>query len=596
MQNTVKTALLLGVLSALLLFLGESLGGAQGLVVGFFFAVVTNFASYWFSDKIVLSMYRAKEVGPEAHGCTTSSARLAQRARLPMPRCYVIPDASPNAFATGRNPSHAAVAATEGILRILNDDELEGVLAHELAHVKHRDILISSVAATLAAAIMMVARFAMFFGGGRSDDREGQNPIALLATIILAPIAAMLIQAAISRSREFDADAGGAAIAGRPLGLVSALQKIEGGSRAVPLDANPATAHMFIIKPFSARRLRSASSARTRRPSSALPRCWKPAAKASAHQRNPTCSGCGASASAPELADAPSDALLREAVPLLQHAHHPLRLPFDTRLGAVLLRVQPLEPRPHRGKFALDEAHEVGAGAVLQVHHVAADEPRAVVRDRLDRAFELRARRGEAGDDRRHQDAGVDARVDQFAHRAQPLQRVAPCPARACARRPRPPSARSCRPCSDAARARSASTSLSRTTIGPLVTSPTGVRPRVSASNRAPCQLVVAFDRLIRIGGRAERHLVALPRRTIEFALKHLHEVALHEDDRRELVTRVQLELRVIPAGEAVVAGVRAAAVRIQRPVRTACPARGSAPSGSPPPGSSPRLPGAPLP
>src|SRR5258706_1249074 len=212
MSNTIKTALLLGVLSALLLFIGEALGGAQGMVIGFFFAVVTNFASYWFSDKIVVRMYSATEVGP-GHRLYETVARLAQRAGLPQPRCYVIPDASPNAFATGRNPQHAAVAATEGILQILNDDELAGVLAHELAHVKHRDILISSVAATLAAAIMMTARFAMFFGGSR-DDREGSNPIALIATIILAPIAAVLIQAAISRSREYEADAGGAHMAG----------------------------------------------------------------------------------------------------------------------------------------------------------------------------------------------------------------------------------------------------------------------------------------------------------------------------------------------------------------------------------------------
>jgi len=171
-----------------------------------------------------------------------------------MPRTYVIPDPSPNAFATGRNPSHAAVAATDGILQILSDTELEGVIAHELAHVKHRDILISSIAATLAAAIMMIARFAMFFGGSR-DDREGSNPAALLATIILAPIAAMLIQAAISRSREYDADAGGADIVGTPNGLVSALRKIDAAAKQVPLDANPATAHMFIIKPFSVRGL-----------------------------------------------------------------------------------------------------------------------------------------------------------------------------------------------------------------------------------------------------------------------------------------------------------------------------------------------------
>ena len=253
MTNTIKTALLLGLMSALLMALGEMLGGGQGLIAGFFFAVVMNFGSYWFSDKIVLRMYGAQEVGP-GHRLHTTVARLAQRAGLPMPRCYVIPELSPNAFATGRNPQHAAVAATEGILRILTDDELEGVLGHELSHVKHRDILISSVAATLAAAIMMIARFAMFFGGSR-DDREGSNPVALLATIILAPVAAMLIQAAISRSREYDADAGGAAIAGGPRGLVSALRKIESAARQVPLDANPATAHMFIVKPFSGQAL-----------------------------------------------------------------------------------------------------------------------------------------------------------------------------------------------------------------------------------------------------------------------------------------------------------------------------------------------------
>src|SRR5262245_58485602 len=180
MSNTVKTALLLGALSALLLLIGEALGGAQGLVIGFAFAVITNFASYWFSDKIVLSMYGAQEVGPD-HRLYHVVSRLAARAGLPQPRVYVIPAAPPDALATGRNPEHAAVAATAGILQILTDDELEGVLAHELAHVKHRDILISSVAATLAAAIMMVARFAMFWGGGRDDDRQGSNPLAVLA-------------------------------------------------------------------------------------------------------------------------------------------------------------------------------------------------------------------------------------------------------------------------------------------------------------------------------------------------------------------------------------------------------------------------------
>jgi heat shock protein HtpX len=252
MSNTIKTALLLGTLTALLMFIGDALGGAQGMLIGFLFAVVTNFASYWFSDKIVLRMYGAQEVGP-GHRLYELVRQLAQRAGLPQPRVYVIPELSPNAFATGRGPNHAAVAATEGILRILPEEELAGVIAHELAHVKHRDILISSVAATLAAAVMMVARFAMFWGGGgRDDDRQGANPIALIATIVLAPIAAMLIQAAISRSREYAADAGGAAIAGSPHGLVNALRKIESAARQVPLDANPATAHMFIVKPFSA--------------------------------------------------------------------------------------------------------------------------------------------------------------------------------------------------------------------------------------------------------------------------------------------------------------------------------------------------------
>ncbi|MEX2271615.1 MAG: zinc metalloprotease HtpX [Vicinamibacterales bacterium] len=251
MPNGLKTALLLGTLSGLLLLIGELFGGQSGLIMMFGVAVVMNFVSYWFSDKIVLRMYRAKEVGP-THPLHQLTARLAERAGLPMPRVYVIPDASPNAFATGRNPEHAAVAATEGIMQLLTEQELAGVMAHELAHVKHRDILISSVAATIAATIMMMSRMAMFIPMGRGDDDGDSNPIAAIAMMILAPIAAMLIQAAISRSREFGADRGGADIAGSPHGLAGALQKLEAGSKQVPMAANPATAHMFIIKPFSA--------------------------------------------------------------------------------------------------------------------------------------------------------------------------------------------------------------------------------------------------------------------------------------------------------------------------------------------------------
>jgi heat shock protein HtpX len=255
MANGMKTALLLVLLSGLLLAIGEMLGGANGLVIAFLFAAIMNFGSYWFSDKIVLRMYRAEPVGA-GHRLYSIVERLTRQAGLPMPRVYIIPDPSPNAFATGRNPDHAAVAATEGILQVLSDNELEGVIAHELAHVKHRDILISSVAATIAAAVMMVGRTAqwglMFGGYGGRDDRDrGSNPIALLIMIVVAPLAAMLIQLAISRSREYAADAGGAQIAGNPYGLADALRKIDAVSKQVPLEANPATAHMFIVQPFT---------------------------------------------------------------------------------------------------------------------------------------------------------------------------------------------------------------------------------------------------------------------------------------------------------------------------------------------------------
>jgi heat shock protein HtpX len=259
MPNGLKTALLLGALSGMLLLIGELAGGQQGLVLAFVFAAVMNLGSYWFSDKIVLRMYKAQEVGP-THALHQMTQRLAIQAGLPMPKVYIIPDSSPNAFATGRNPAHAAVAATEGIMQVLAPHELEGVIAHELAHVKHRDILISSVAATIAAAVMMVARMAMYagmFSGGR-DDREGNsNPIAMLAMAIFAPMAAMMIQMAISRSREFSADAGAAAITHNPRALADALRKIDAIAHRVPLDANPATAHMFIVKPFAGQGLMS---------------------------------------------------------------------------------------------------------------------------------------------------------------------------------------------------------------------------------------------------------------------------------------------------------------------------------------------------
>jgi len=264
MSSTIKTGLLLGALSALLILLGGYFGGQGGMLIAFIFAVVMNVGSYWMSDKLVLRMYNAQEVGPN-HRLFQITERLARKANLPMPRVYVIPEASPNAFATGRNPDHAAVAATEGILGMLPDDELEGVIAHELSHVKHRDILISTVAATVAAAIMMLANMAKWaaifggFGGGSRNDREGgNNVLGMLLMAILAPFAAMLIQMAISRQREYAADRSGADLVGSPMGLANALRHIEAGTKQVPMnDANPATAHMFIMNPFSGERFMS---------------------------------------------------------------------------------------------------------------------------------------------------------------------------------------------------------------------------------------------------------------------------------------------------------------------------------------------------
>ena len=256
MSNSFKTALLLGLLTGIILGIGQLFGGSQGLVIAFVFAMLLNFGSYWFSDKIVLAMYQAREVGlDEAPELYRIVQNLALRAQLPMPRLYVIPSQSPNAFATGRNPQHAVVAVTEGILQLMNREELEGVIAHELSHVKNRDILIGSVAATLAGVIMMLAnmaRWAAIFGVGRSErEDEGGGVLGLILMSILAPIAAVIIQMAISRSREFLADATGARIAGSPLGLASALEKLTRASELMPLEGRAETAHMFIVSPLS---------------------------------------------------------------------------------------------------------------------------------------------------------------------------------------------------------------------------------------------------------------------------------------------------------------------------------------------------------
>ena len=255
-MNRVKTAMLLATLTALLIWVGQALGGQQGLIMGLGFAIVMNIGSYWYSDKIVLRMYGAQEVdeaqAPELYSIVRN---LAQAGQIPMPKVYIIPEEAPNAFATGRNPEHAAVAVTEGLLRLLNRDEIAGVLAHELGHVKNRDTLIMVVAATIGGAISMIANIAqwgLIFGGGRSNDDEGSHPAAALIGIIVAPIAAMLIQMAISRSREFLADEQGARLSGNPLALASALRKIQGYAQQAPMHhGGPATAHLFIINPFS---------------------------------------------------------------------------------------------------------------------------------------------------------------------------------------------------------------------------------------------------------------------------------------------------------------------------------------------------------
>jgi len=261
-MNTVKTALLLGVLTGLLMLIGGVVGGRQGVMIAFVMAMVMNFGSYWFSDKLVLRMYNAQEVSenqaPELYRVVRD---LAMRANLPMPRVYIIPGETPNAFATGRNEQHAVVAVTEGLLRILNRDELEGVLSHELTHIKNKDMLIGSIAATLAGAIVMLANMAQWaalfggMGGRDSEEGEGGGIFGMILMAILAPIAATIIQMAISRSREYLADDGGAKISGKPYGLAGALEKLSRASEIVPMHANPSTAHMFIVNPLTGRSL-----------------------------------------------------------------------------------------------------------------------------------------------------------------------------------------------------------------------------------------------------------------------------------------------------------------------------------------------------
>jgi heat shock protein HtpX len=260
-MNAVKTALLLGLLSALLLLGGEAIGGRSGLEIALVIAVAMNFFGYFFSDKVALSMYRAQLVTPTENSDAYARVypivqSLSQRMNIPMPKLWLIPEESPNAFATGRNREHASVAFTVGVLRLMNDQELEGVVAHELGHVQNRDILTSSVAATIATAITFLARMAFWFGGRRDDEKEGGSPWGGLIMLILAPIAAMLIQMAISRTREYSADETSAEVTRNPNELISALTKLETWSQRIPMtDATPATAHLFIVKPFTGQSL-----------------------------------------------------------------------------------------------------------------------------------------------------------------------------------------------------------------------------------------------------------------------------------------------------------------------------------------------------
>ena len=261
MGNQIRTTILLAVMTALILWIGQLFGGRQGMIIALLLAAGMNFFSYWYSDKIVLKMYRAQEVSPQqAPELYEIVQTLSRRAGLPMPKLFIIPKEAPNAFATGRNPEHAVVAVTQGLLNLMDRDEVTGVLAHEMAHVKNRDILIGSIAATMAGAIMVLAsmaRWTAIFGGGSNDDEGGGGAIGLIAMSLLAPFAAIVIQMAISRSREYLADSTGAGFAGTPEGLARALDKLGRYSKKLPMNANPSTAHMFIVNPLSGRSLMS---------------------------------------------------------------------------------------------------------------------------------------------------------------------------------------------------------------------------------------------------------------------------------------------------------------------------------------------------